>query len=187
MTLTLDPTVGGQAANSYLSVTDANTILDGVPNATAWTSAVQASREVALAYATQLLDAVSYQGWKASTAQALQWPRQTVRDPDAGPPGAGYGSKTAGSWGVYLDYTKIPKRIQRGCAMLALEILRAGTSDVWGVEPTANVAQKSVAGAVTTTFVDPSARRYGLRQYPSVWREIAPLTMGAHGRSVERA
>lgn len=188
MPLVLVATVGASDANAYGDVSAAQAILDGVPNAAAWTDADANTKAQALVYATTLLDALAYQGVKATVGQALAWPRGGVLDPDYGQgSGAMSGAMmAAGHWGVYLDATTIPRRVQRAMAMLALEILRAGTSDVWNVDGDANKAQKTV-DVLSTTFIDPSRRRYGLQVYRSVWREIAPLTMAAMPRQVERA
>ena len=188
MPLVLDATVGGVSANAHLTVAAAQTILDGVPNVSAWTSASAATQAQAVVYATTMLNVIAYQGLKFTVAQALSWPRGGVLDPDYGQSTgaiAGY-MVGEGNWGVYLDYTLIPKRVQRATAMLALEILRAGTADVWNVDSSANVAQKSV-DVLHTTFIDPARRRYGVQIYRNVWREIQPLTMSAVSREVRRA
>lgn len=189
MPLVLDATVGGASSNAYLDEAAADALLAGVPNATAWTSlgaVPNATRVQALVYATQLLEALAYQGVKTTVAQALQWPRGAVTDPDYGPDASNIGYMQAGHWGVYLDLTKIPKRIQRATAMLALEILRAGTADIWGVERTANLQSEGL-DVIRTEYVEPSKRRYGLKAFPSVWREVYPLTVTAQGRDAVRA
>lgn len=188
MTLTLVSTAGAAESNSYVDVALAQAILDGVPNAAAWTAADASTKAQALVYATTMLDAVAYQGVKYSVAQALNWPRGGVLDPDYGQSAGAISGYMVGegNWGVYLDFATIPKRIQRATAMLALEILRAGPADVWNVDADANKAEKSV-DVLHTTFIDPASRRYGLQVYRSVWREIAPLTSASVPREVRRA
>src|SRR6185312_6493082 len=115
-------------------------------------------------------------------------PRASVIDPDYGDTSgafAGY-MVNGGAWGVYLDMNKIPARIVRACVMLALEILKAGTSNVWDVDKTSNVSKKTI-DVISTEYVSVSERRFGLRVYPSVWREIYPLTMASEPTTVERA
>lgn len=183
MSVTLDATVGGAHANAYVDVTAAQALIDATPNSGAWGSDDDA-QAVALVYATTMLDAMSYRGTRSTVTQSLQWPRIGVIDPNYGDDTEGMGYMQGTSWGIYLDSTTIPVRIQRACTMLALEILRAGVADVWGVDRDANIARKGV-DVLTKEFVPVSQRRFGLRTYPSVWREIFPLT--AVSGSVERA
>jgi hypothetical protein len=187
MALVLVATVGAANANALLDATAAQAIMDATPNADAWTAATSPARDQALVYGTSMLNVLAYKGVKATIAQALQWPRASVRDPDYGQDVSNVGYKlSGGDWGVWIDYTTIPVRMQRGCAMLALEILRAGTTDIWGVEDTANIARKQV-DVIATEFVPVGQRRYGLRSFPSVWREIYPLTLASEAASVQRA
>lgn len=186
MALSLDTTVGGVNANSYADLSTAQAIIDATPNATAW--GVDAAKQTqALVAATTMVDAPEYQGIKSSFTQSRSWPRYGVSDPDYGQSRLGPTTYTVtGQWGFYLDNTKIPTRMIRATVMLALEILRAGTSDVWGVDKTANIAKKQI-DVLSTEFVSVSERRFGLRVYPSVWREVFPLTMASQPSTVERA
>jgi hypothetical protein len=186
MTLVLDATPSGTSSNAYTDAATAQAIIDATPNACAWTDVGSDLQERALVYATSMLDALPYQGIKVSFSQALQWPRGSVIDPDYGTDAAYPGYMVNGQWGAYLDYRTIPKRMVRACTMLALEILRAGKSDVWGVDETANWGSKQI-DTLITQFVPVSQRRFGLRIYPSVWREVYPLTLISQQLSVERA
>lgn len=187
MTFVLDATVGGPTANSFIGLSDAQAIVDITPNSCAWTEIGSILQSQALAAATTMLNVLAYQGTKVDFLQALAWPRYGVPDPDYGETRVGPGAYAIiGQWGFYLDTTTIPRRIGRACTMLALEILRARTADVWGVDATANIASKQI-DTLITQYVDPSLRRSGLRKYPSVWREVGPLTLSAQQLSVERA
>jgi len=187
MALTLDPTPSGTVANTFVDLADAQAIIDATPNSDAWgTDATKQTQ--ALIYATSLLGAVEYMGFKTKVQQALSWPRASVIDPDYGSTSGAFSGYMihGGAWGVYLDQNAIPTRITRACVMLALEIMRAGTADVWGIDKTANIAKKQI-DVISTEYVSVSERRFGLRVYPSVWREIYPLTMASQPTSVERA
>lgn len=193
MALVLDATIGGVAANSYLTQADAIALVDGIPNALAWINAdatAGGAREQALVYATTLLDALRVQGVKTTFSQALLWPRGGVLDPDYGSGSdafTGYVINMGGEFGQYLSMTDIPARVKKACVMLALEILRAGTADVWGIDTTVNVAKKSIgSGAIGTDYIDIRMRRLGLRAFPNVWRNIGPLTLSARPQTVER-
>jgi hypothetical protein len=68
-------------SNTYASVADGDTYHDAHLYATAWTAATTANKEKALAMATRLIDEeFQFNGFKATTTQALQWPR--IRCPD---------------------------------------------------------------------------------------------------------
>lgn len=77
--------MGGASANSYLTLADAQAIIDGfVENADVqhWNSGNTDSRNRALYTATQRLDRERFLGARATDTQALQWPRTGVRKPD---------------------------------------------------------------------------------------------------------
>jgi hypothetical protein len=85
MAITIDATVGGANANSYLTLTDANAIIDGLvedADVTAWSSATDDQKNRALYTAAQRLDRERYLGARATDTQSLQWPRTGVRKPD---------------------------------------------------------------------------------------------------------
>lgn len=80
MAVTVDASVGGASANSYLTVADADAIADLRLGTLAWEGATVTTDDKgrALIAATAYLDQLSWIGAKASTAQALLWPRSDV-------------------------------------------------------------------------------------------------------------
>jgi len=85
MPIAIDATVGGANANSYLTLNDAQAIIDGFvqdADVTAWASATTDQKNRALFTATQRLDRERYLGARVTDTQALQWPRTGVRRPD---------------------------------------------------------------------------------------------------------
>lgn len=104
--MALDSTVGGSSSNSYVSVADADSYFDDHLNVTAWTANTD-KQEAALVMATRRLEDEFYQGEKAASSQALQWPRINATDKD----GEEYGS------------TIIPDPIKFATYELALRIL----------------------------------------------------------------
>jgi len=79
----LDATVGGAAANSYLTVAEADAIAaqDVGPEVTKWLAASQPEKEAALQRATRELDAYMRTGWQPySSSQALLFPRIIDQD-----------------------------------------------------------------------------------------------------------
>ena len=85
MAVTIDATAGGADANSYITLSDAQDIIDGMvedADVTAWGSATDDQKNRALYTATQRLDRERFLGARATDTQALQWPRTGVRKPD---------------------------------------------------------------------------------------------------------
>jgi hypothetical protein len=81
--LTKETGAGLANANAYADVADGDAYHEGHLYATAWIAATLANKEKALVMATRLIDGqVQFAGWKVTDAQALQWPRGSVRDPD---------------------------------------------------------------------------------------------------------
>ena len=72
---TLISTAGASDANSYLSVADADAIADGMVGTLAWSSALEADKIKALITATNGLETLRWIGSRATTTQALAWPR----------------------------------------------------------------------------------------------------------------
>lgn len=75
MPATIDATIGGATANSYLTVAAADTLTETMLGTLAWATATTDSKTRALITATRGLDTLGWIGSKASTTQALDWPR----------------------------------------------------------------------------------------------------------------
>lgn len=105
----LDATVGGANANSYLTVADANAYFEKQISTTGeiWLSFLDQAE--VLMTATARLELEEYVGTRASTTQALKWPRYNVPVPD------GLGS-------YYLP-TEIPQRIKDATCEYALSLI----------------------------------------------------------------
>ena len=179
MALVLDATVGGSAANVYLTLADAETYFSARPFTSVWTAAADADKNVALVYATTLLDQQKWKGAKGSTpagalTQALAWPREwaPTLEADANPEFVTEYFIDL-SVGYYSSLT-IPQPIRDATCELALEILRAGTTDPLTKDTTWNIAAESV-GPIRTQYVDPGVRVFGIGQFQSVMRLIQPL------------
>ncbi len=68
---------GIAGANSYATVAEADSYHEGRLHASAWTAAIQATKEAALVMATRFLDGnVEWLGRRIDIDQALAWPRQ---------------------------------------------------------------------------------------------------------------
>ena len=84
MAVTIHTTVGSSIANSYISLQEAQDIIDGLiedDDVTAWASATTDQKNRALFTSTQRIDRERFLGARVNDTQALQWPRTGVRKP----------------------------------------------------------------------------------------------------------
>ena len=115
LTLIKEDGTGKTDANSYASAADGDAYHDGHLYASAWTGATADQKAAALVMATRLIDAeYQFGGTRVKTTQALQWPRQDCRDPDA----------DGWAGGTVLD-TVVPKAVVDATCELARELLIA--------------------------------------------------------------
>ena len=122
MAITIDATVGGASANSYLTLADAQDLIDGMvenDDVTAWASATTDQKNRALYSATQRLDRERFLGARATDTQALQWPRTGVRKPDTyiNTYAVGFPFKITTD---YFTDTEIPDQIKQAQVVLAV-------------------------------------------------------------------
>ena len=83
LTLIKEDGTGKAYANAYADLADANAYYDGHLYATAWTSASDDQKAVALVMASRLIDAeFQFNGTRTTANQALQWPRAMCPEPD---------------------------------------------------------------------------------------------------------
>ena len=175
MAVVIAATVGSASANSYLTLADAQTIIDGLvedADVTAWASATTDQKNRALYTATQRLDRERYLGARATDTQALQWPRTGVRKPDTY-----INTYTVGfPFRISTDYftdTEIPDQIKRAQVVLAVYLHNNPDGiGLSGLEDYKNVKIGSIDvtpnlgyGAVGADKVPPIMERYltGLR------------------------
>ena len=122
MAVVIVATPGAANANSYLTLTDADALVDAMVVSTDvqhWGTGNTDSRNRALAAAAQRLDRERFLGARATDTQALQWPRTGVRKPDT------YSSRysTGFPFTITADYytdTEIPDQIKRAQIELAV-------------------------------------------------------------------
>lgn len=160
MAITIDTTLGGATTNSYVVVATADAYLEARLNAsTAWTG--DEAKKAALVEAFRELNVLEFQGQRVTDTQAAQWPRQWAPDPDS-------------SVGWYYATDVIPQRIKDAQCELALEFLKAGTTDLAALDNNAGVIEKTID--VLTTRWQPYARpTAGLTRFPRVWNLLRPL------------
>jgi hypothetical protein len=98
----------------------------------------------------------------------LSWPREYAIDPDVPAP-----SLLGDIAELYFDDNVIPQRVKDATMELALEFLKAGTTDIAGTDTTVGVINKTI-DVISTTY-DPYMRAQGLVRFPRVLGLIAPL------------
>jgi hypothetical protein len=176
--MAIDATISGTAANSYLTDVQFTAYAAGSLAASRMASSTTDTRERALRTATRMLNRLTYQGWASVIAQALQWPRVGVMNPDRD--------------GFLLSDTAIPQRVQDACAELAIALLAEGE-----VSPDGGLSKSALYSKAKVDVIEVEYRESGaaassdavgvLRRYPAVWALLSPLTESMGALEVARA
>ena len=174
MAITLDATVGGASANTYLTLSDAQDIVDGLvqdDDVVAWASATTDQKNRALYTAAQRLDRERYLGARATDTQALQWPRTGVRKPDTYINTYSVGFPFRITTDYFTD-TEIPDQVKKAQAVLAVYLNNnkdgiglSGLEDYKNVKIGSLDVTPNQFGAVGADRIPPMVERYliGLR------------------------
>ena len=122
MAITLDATVGGANANTYITLDDANAIIEGFvlsDDNAAWDNSTTDNKNRALFTAAQRIDREKFLGARVSDTQALEWPRSGVRKPDTYTNlyGLSFPNRLVADY--YTD-TEIPERVKKAQVVLAV-------------------------------------------------------------------
>ena len=174
MAVTIDATAGGANANSYITLSEANTFVEAMISSTdvsKWTTGTDDTRNRALAAATQRLDRERFIGARATNTQALQFPRTGVRRPDTyvNTYATGFPFRISED---YFSETEIPDQIKRAQIELAVYLKNntdgislSGLNDYKSVSIGSISVTPDKAGAVGADHVPPMFERYltGLR------------------------
>ena len=161
MALTIDATAGGTSANSFITLAEAETYMEGRGNKALWTAASDGDKNITLVEATREISVKCFLGVRADDTQALSWPRDWVINPDD-------------PNNDYYDNTEIPVRVKDAQAELAFQYIKAGTTDVAAIDPATNVKRKQVDVLVTEYF-SPGTQPLGIARYPMVLNWLRPL------------
>jgi hypothetical protein len=173
VSISIVATSGSATANSFATETEfiayAATRLNVVSGTTVAGSTCTENEKKALIEATRELTRLPWKGSRTDTTQVLSWPREYALDPDK--PSASLLGDVAD---LYFDDTEIPTRVKDATVEFALELLKAGTTDLIAQDAKQNVIQKTI-GPISTTYSDPTLRTKGLARYPRVMDLIGPL------------
>ena len=174
MAITINATTGAAAANSYITLSDAQDLIDGLvedDDVVAWASATTDQKNRALYTAAQRIDRERFLGARVTDTQAMQWPRTGVRKPDTyiNSYAVGFPFKITTD---YFTDTEIPSQVKHGQIVLAVYLNnnKAGLG-LSGLEDYRRVGVGGVAvepvftGATGADRVPPMFERYftGLR------------------------
>lgn len=172
MAVTVVATAGDASANSYVTLAEFTTYMDGRSVSAAFDDASDDAKNRALVSAARRLDAERFKGVRVDETQALQWPRYGVEKPDIAYSVLDGPVFTESTW---YATTEIPDRIQRAQMEIAYLLL----STEFAVGPTGLEGFKNVkVGALDVT--PRSEQRAGT--LPEVaYREIAPLLLRSRG------
>lgn len=160
MTFAIDATPGSATANSFVTSAEMTSYCEARLNASVWTGA--AAQLPALAEATRDISLMGFAGMRATSTQALDWPRIFAPNPDSP---------------FYPDYfasTVVPQRVKDATCELALQYLKLGTTDLAAIPDTQYVIEKTV-DVLTTRYAEPYQRPKGLARFPRVMEFLRPL------------
>lgn len=113
-------TIGASSANSYVSLAEAETYFDDKPGASTWPDTDEEDQQRYLLRATRWLNQMNWLGARASSTQALAWPRSGVLKRDSS--GAYIDGGYYGYGQQYLT-TEIPQEVKDAQCELAFALL----------------------------------------------------------------
>lgn len=163
--MAIDATTGGVAANSYMA--DAAFVAYGTGSlaSSRLAAATPDTRERALRTAARMIDRMGFAGEATAYAQALQWPRRAVRDPDR--------------IGYMIPETIVPRRITEASAELALALLGEGEVSPDGAMSKSALYSRAKVDVIEVEYRDGAAAstdaRGVLKRYPAAYALLAPL------------
>ena len=79
MAATIDATIKGSSANSYVTLAEANSYFETVPSSTNWDNKSDDNKNRALIAATRWIDTLVYYGDRCDVSQALKVPRNNYQ------------------------------------------------------------------------------------------------------------
>jgi len=161
MALTIVATAGSASANSFITLAECETYMEGRGNKALWTAAADSDKNIALVEATRELDLLTYTGYRTDDTQALSWPRQWAVDPD-------------NPTDQYFDTDEIPTRLKNAQAELAFQFIKAGTTDLAALDSKAGVKRKKV-DVLETEWFSAATTPTGIARYPRVMNYIRRL------------
>lgn len=166
MALIVEDGSGVAGAESLCSVATADTYHSNRSNA-AWALLTIAVKESSLRKATDYMVQVysmQWKGYRVSSTQALDWPRDVVDLPANMSSGASY---------YYVPNDEVPQAVQFACAELAL---KASTDDL--LADLDQQVRSETIGPISTEY-DNTSPQY--KRYSAVYAMLKPYLVGGSG------
>ena len=138
MAATIDATLQGASANSYVTLAEADTYFETVPDSSTWTDKTDDQKTRALISATRWIDALSFYGDRCTETQALKWPREDYKVD-----------------GIKLVCTLIPQQVK----VATYELARAFANDtdsITGTNGTTGLYDEVELGELKVKYKDSS-------------------------------
>ena len=138
MAATIDATLQGASANSYVTLAEADAYFETVPDSSTWTDKTDDQKNRALISATRWIDALSFYGDRCTETQALKWPREDYKVD-----------------GIKLVCTLIPKQVK----VATYELARAFANDtdsITGTSGTSGLYDEVELGELKVKYKDSS-------------------------------
>ena len=79
MAATIDATIKGENANSYVTLTEANDYFDTSPDSSTWTNKTDDQKKRSLISAARWIDTLVFYGDRCDDGQALKFPRNNYQ------------------------------------------------------------------------------------------------------------
>ena len=124
MAATINATIKGENANSYVTLTEANDYFDTSPDSSTWTNKTDDQKKRALISATRWIDTLVFYGDRCDDSQALKFPRNNYQVDD-----------------VELSCTTIPNNIKYAQYELARALANDTDAMTGNVGTNGNIAQ----------------------------------------------
>jgi hypothetical protein len=171
MPVQLDATVGGESANAYDTVENADLYFGALLHGTVWTAELDADKKKrALISATARIEEEAFQGQKASLTQRLQHPRSYLEDPDTG---------------CYVPETIIVRGVIEAMFDHALDLLTQ-TNDPGRRDPLSRFKSLALPGGIKIEMRDGAPSTNDVLR-PSALRKLAPYLLSGDTVRIDRS
>ena len=185
LTLVKEDGSGRTDANSYADVADGDAYFEGHLYASAWTAAAADRKAAALVMATRLIDSqFQFNGFRAHSEQALQWPREKCPDPDAS-----LVSLSVLGWvgDNFVEPDLVPSAVGQAACEMARELLIADRTAAPAGEGLDSVATAHATYAATGTEGESTASttNYSKSDTPPIMSRVAQPMLSKFGALVD--
>jgi len=168
----IDATLSGASANSYVTLADADTYFETVPDSSTWTSKTTDQKNRALISATRWIDSLNFYGDRCTETQALKWPRDSYTVD-----------------GIDLACTLIPAPVKVATYELA-RALANDTDAITGSTGTTGIYDEVELGELRVKYKQSSTTSGVINNvfdvYPWLQSYLGPYCMGGAGNHAVR-